>query len=1179
MKKFSTILFLALITVVIFARDSKTLNVPLTGTPTTLIKSYDKNKVDNLFGNINSNNQSLPLTVLNETDLGVKIPEGMDAVSFGDFDNDGDLDLLVSGEYEMGMPGGKYLTKIYKNDNGKFIEYPSNLVGVSSKNVGWFDIDHDGDLDIYVFGLSGYDEDFQQIFVNKLYINNNGVFTEKEFPIKIYPGDGIAWGDYDNDGDLDLALSGSSAFGTYYTKVYENQKGTFVEKANLLGLGYGAPTISWFDFDKDGDLDLLNTGNSTAGATKNLTTKVYINKNGIFVDSNFDLPGVDYAITNFADYNNDGYYDILLAGDGYYNKIGQRITNVICNKDLSYKYSDTLNLKLTKTYYGNALTADFNNDGLLDILMTGTFGTYPRDNTIPKLYINNSIGYDTLNYSFPAAVKNMAVADYDNDGDLDIILSGKKGSYLDGIYSTKFYRNDINVSNAPPVCPDTYQTIIQGDSVILSWSKADDDGLSDTKTNRNSLTYNVYLKYNDSLIISPNSRIENGFRKIVDYGNAQLDTFKIIKKLSSGHYEWGVQTIDNSYIGSSFSTVQTFDYCSNFKIDAGADKSIICGGKVQIDSPLISNAGIGTLTYHWTPSTGLNNDTIPNPIASVTQNTKYYITVMSSNGCSAIDSLTVLVNALTANAGEDKTIICGGTAQLNTVTTNYTGTGMLKYKWTPSTGLNNDTIANPTATVINDVTYTVTVTTPNGCTATDDVKVTVNTLTANAGEDKIIICGGIAQLNTVTTNYTGAGTLKYKWTPSTGLNNDTIANPTATATSDKIYIVTVTTPNGCTATDEIKVTVNPLTVNAGDDKTIICGGTVQLNTVATNYIGSEILKYKWTPSTGLNNDTIPNPTATLINNITYTVTVTTPNGGCNATDELGVTIKAMDKPEIGMVGVSSNNKNLIAWNKPVSSGIESYYIYRETNVTNVYEKIGLVPYDSLSIYVDNQSLPDVQSNKYKLSIYDRHGLESPQSDYHKTMHLAINKGMGTTWNLSWEAYEGFVVSTYNIYRGTTPANLTLLGSTSGGNTQYNDLNAPTGDIYYQLEVISPNNVNPTKVPGSLQKAKGEKNDLFNSLASYNSSRSNIASNVLNGIYELNDERSNIRIYPNPVKNELNIDFEGGSAFEIMNLMGQIVYNGNLIKNSIVQTSNLSSGVYLIKFKTGKSFEYKKILKE
>ena len=193
------------------------------------------------------------------------------------------------------------------------------------------------------------------------------------------------------------------------------------------------------------------------------------------------------------------------------------------------------------------------------------------------------------------------------------------------------------------------------------------------------------------------------------------------------------------------------------------------------------------------------------------------------------------------------------------------------------------------------------------------------------------------------------------------------------------------------------------------------------------------------------------------------------------------------------------------------------------------------------------------------------------------MHLAINKGIGNAWNLSWEAYEGFVVSTYNIYRGTTPSNLTLLGSTSGSSTQYNDLNAPSGDIYYQLEVVSPNSVNPTKVH-SLQITKAEENYLYNSLISYSSSRSNIATNVLSGINEFGDNNI-INIYPNPVKNEFRIDFEGGSTFEILNLMGQTVYSGNLMKNKTVQTSSLHSGVYLIKFKTKESFEYKKIVKE
>jgi hypothetical protein len=60
---------------------------------------------------------------------------------------------------------------------------------------------------------------------------------------------------------------------------------------------------------------------------------------------------------------------------------------------------------------------------------------------------------------------------------------------------------------------------------------------------------------------------------------------------------------------------------------------------------------------------------------------------------------------------------------------------------------------------------------------------------------------------------------------------------------------------------------------------------------------------------------------------------------------------------------------------------------------------------------------------------------------------------------------------------------------------------------------------------------------------------------------------------------LRIDFEEGSTFEILNIMGQVVYTGNLNNSNIVQTSNFSSGVYMIKIRAGKTFEYRKIIKE
>jgi|AntAceMinimDraft_16_1070373.scaffolds.fasta_scaffold04606_3 photosystem II stability/assembly factor-like uncharacterized protein len=397
----------------------------------------------------------------------------------------------------------------------------------------------------------------------------------------------------------------------------------------------------------------------------------------------------------------------------------------------------------------------------------------------------------------------------------------------------------------------------------------------------------------------------------------------------------------------------------------------------------------------------------------------------------------------------------------------------------------------------------------------------------------------------VLSNYTGNDTLTYEWSPSTGLNYDTIPNPTATATSNTTYYVTVTTSNGCTAIDSVTVNVDPLTIN-GTNASTICGDSTTLNTT-TNYTGTGTLTYSWVPVTGLNNSSIANPVATIDSNQTYTVTVTTPNG-CVATDDVYVTLIPMNAPEICIVGVDSTNKNMVVWNKPFSLAIDSFHIYRETNITDVYERIGVVPYDSMSIFVDALSQPDVQSNKYKISILDDCGIESAQSDFHKTMHLSINQGIGNTWNLIWEPYEGFTVSTYNIYRGTDADNMVLIGSSPGGNTQYSDVSAPSGYVYYQVEVMSPNLCDPSK--------------------SYNSSLSNIATNNPNAINDSYANETNIYIYPNPASDAITLNINnannGDWILNIYNVMSLLIKTEVLKPNQHeLDISNLYNGIYIL----------------
>jgi chitodextrinase len=282
-------------------------------------------------------------------------------------------------------------------------------------------------------------------------------------------------------------------------------------------------------------------------------------------------------------------------------------------------------------------------------------------------------------------------------------------------------------------------------------------------------------------------------------------------------------------------------------------------------------------------------------------------------------------------------------------------------------------------------------------------------------------------------------------------------------------------------------------------------------------------------------------------------------------------------PTIGIVSVNKSNKNMVVWNKPTTTGIASFNIYKETTVSGVYTIIGNVSYSSPSLFVDNASSPDVQSSKYRISAVDKNGIETDLSLAHKTMHLSINKGMGSSWNLNWEPYEGFTVATYNIYRGTNPNNLSLLGSTSGSSTQYSDLNAPNGYVYYQLGLVSPTIINPSKVSNEAQKVKSEQNI---SSDNYDISLSNIATNGPVGINDVSVDADKITIFPNPVKDLLNLTFDGETSFDILNLMGEIVYHGNIKTNATIEASSFQSGVYVIRFEAGNgSYVYKKLIKE
>jgi len=419
-------------------------------------------------------------------------------IAWGDFDNDNDLDILIAGKDENETP----TTMIYQNNgNNNFANIGSGITGIFNGSVAWLDYNNDGFLDLFITGESTTG------VISKLYQNDEETFTEVSTNIQGIKNSDLDVADFDGNGYMDIIICGKDSLDTPITKLFLNSDGIFTENVtNLSGVYDGS--IEWGDYDSDGDLDLIISGIDAVGTV----TEIFENNSGNYIENSSILPQVSLSDTKWGDFDCDGNLDLIISG--------------------------------------------MEDDSLL----------------VAGIFTNDSGNFSNSNIDL-TGLKNCSIdwGDYDNDDDLDLLISGIDSE--DDKHSIIYNNNSTN-KNTKPSAPTNLDEVFNNDNITFNWNSG-----YDLETGTNGLSYNIKIgnSESDSEFKSPMSDLTSGFHLFTGSGNVTNNNFwtfdvpddwkpaypqQIAESVS---ISWCIQALDNNFSASEFSVHSNFSL--NFEPD------------------------------------------------------------------------------------------------------------------------------------------------------------------------------------------------------------------------------------------------------------------------------------------------------------------------------------------------------------------------------------------------------------------------------------------------------------------------------------------------------------------------------------------------------------------------------------------------------------------------------------
>ncbi|WP_455498116.1 FG-GAP-like repeat-containing protein [Coprobacter sp.] len=533
-------------------------------------------------------------------------------VAWGDFDNDGKLEIVYSGNNEHLSTSQQKSTLLYKYaGNDVFERKESPFDACYYACPVWFDYNNDGLLDLFVPGLKNknYSNDLNDVAAF-LYENKGKgqdgsyIFEEVNKANKsgnqmgIYPiyndkdgGRSRQWvsvGDYDKDGYLDIVVTGRDDYEdpdgmlaednetlVYHDRrvvyLYKNNKGKgFIRQETPLNgtepfLGLSRGSVHFADMDNDGWLDIVSSG---YGPNEGNLHIYWNNGDGTFSETGQHFYGSYDSSCSLGDLNADGYMDIVVTGFSR-NKGGGSAKSFFVYKNCGNRSFEMLNDSFCGFEGVDGATpslGDVNHDGLPDILVSG-HGSKHEITT--WLYLNKGDFYFEsygAYYDDPfgkvgsfdrISHGNNHLVDYNNDGYLDAWNMGwAQESVCPRSCATQLWKNNSAdkgiASNEAPSAPKNLKCSYDKNTrmVTFTWDAAVDD-----VTPASALQYNLYLRKAGSseYFMTVPADPATGFIKVAEIsGQIMTTSYSMYVPEENVDYEWGVQAIDNGKRGGQF---------------------------------------------------------------------------------------------------------------------------------------------------------------------------------------------------------------------------------------------------------------------------------------------------------------------------------------------------------------------------------------------------------------------------------------------------------------------------------------------------------------------------------------------------------------------------------------------------------------------------------------------------